>query len=145
MLFGKKKRRIERILIVEDEPLVAFDNEHFLQGEGFEIVATVDSVSDALRCIAEVEEPIHLLMVDVGLADGNGIDVARAANEKGIHVVFVTGACPGNIDGLALGCLSKPYQQRDLIGVIDAVERVIEGKAVKRLPASFTLFGAAAA
>ncbi len=145
MLFGKKKRRIERILIVEDEPLVAFDNEHFLQGEGFEIVATVDSVADALRCIAEVEEPIHLLMVDVGLADGNGIDVARAANEKGIHVVFVTGACPGNIDGLALGCLSKPYQQRDLIGVIDAVERVIEGKAVKRLPTSFTLFGAAAA
>lgn len=145
MLFGKKKRRIERILIVEDEPLVAFDNEHFLQSEGFDIVATVDSVADALRCIEEVEEPIHLLLVDIGLADGNGIDVARAASQKSIHVVFVTGACPGNIDGLALGCLSKPYQQRDLIAVINAVEKVTEGKTVKRLPSSFTLFAPAAA
>ena len=70
MLFGKRERAIHRIVIVEDEPLVAFDNEHFLQGEGFDIVATVDSVADALRCIAEVEEAIHLLLVDVGLADG---------------------------------------------------------------------------
>ena len=145
MLFGKKKRRIERILIVEDEPLVAFDNEHFLQGEGFDIVATVDSVADALRCIAEVEEAIHLLLVDVGLADGNGIDVARAASEKGIHVVFVTGTCPGNIEGLALGCLSKPYHQRDLIAVIDVVEKITQGKSVKRMPGSFTLFAPAAA
>lgn len=144
-MFGKKKRRIERILIVEDEPLVAFDNEHFLQTEGFEIVATVDSVADALRCIAEVEEPIHLLLVDVGLADGNGMDVARAAKAAGIHVVFVTGACPGNIEGLAIGCLSKPYPQRDLVTVIDLVEKVIDGKTAKRVPASFTLFAPAAA
>ncbi len=145
MLFGKKKRRIERILIVEDEPLVAFDNEHFLQSEGFDIVATVDSVADALRCLDEVEDPIHLLLVDIGLADGNGIDVARAASEKGIHVVFVTGTCPGNIEGLALGCLSKPYPQRDLVTVINIVEKVIDGKSVKRLPTSFTLFAPAAA
>ena len=43
MLFVKRKRLIERILLVEDEPLVAFDTEHFLTHEGFEVVATVDS------------------------------------------------------------------------------------------------------
>jgi len=30
MLFDKTRRRISNILIVEDEPLVAFDNEHLL-------------------------------------------------------------------------------------------------------------------
>ena len=49
MMFGRKKRRITRILIVEDEPLVAFDTEHFLREEEFEIVATVDSVVDAMK------------------------------------------------------------------------------------------------
>ena len=51
MLFGKKKRRICRLLIVEDEPLVAFDTEHFLRDEEFEIVATVDRVADAMEAI----------------------------------------------------------------------------------------------
>ena len=32
MLFGKRERRISRIMIVEDEPLVAFDNEIYAAG-----------------------------------------------------------------------------------------------------------------
>ena len=141
MLFGgKKKRRIERLLIVEDEPLVAFDNEHFLTGEGFEIVATVDSVTDALRSIAEAED-IDLVLVDVSLADGSGIDVAQAAHGRGIAVIFVTGNCPGEAKEFALGCLAKPYPQRDLLAAIGVVEAVIEGRKVpRRLPGGFSLF-----
>ena len=30
MLFRKDKRTISRLLVVEDEPLIAFDNEYFL-------------------------------------------------------------------------------------------------------------------
>ena len=51
MLFGKRERRIRRILIVEDEPLVAFDNEYMLRDAGYEIVATVDSPADAIEVI----------------------------------------------------------------------------------------------
>ncbi|MBL7372976.1 response regulator, partial [Escherichia coli] len=51
-MFGRKKRRIERVLVAEDEPLVAFDTEHFLTGEGFAVAATVDTVAEALRVIA---------------------------------------------------------------------------------------------
>ncbi|RYE02508.1 MAG: response regulator [Sphingomonadales bacterium] len=144
MLFGgKKKRRIERLLIVEDEPLVAFDNEHFLNHEGFDIVGTVDSVADALALIGEAEE-IDLLLVDVALSDGSGIDVARAARERGIAVMFVTGNCPGEAQELAAGCLAKPYAQRDLLLAINAIEAVIDGrKAPRKLPGGFSLFAAA--
>ncbi len=38
MLFGKPKRVVKRILIVEDEPLTAFDNETMLGDAGYEIV-----------------------------------------------------------------------------------------------------------
>jgi DNA-binding response OmpR family regulator len=143
MRFGKKKRLIERVLVVEDEPLVAFDTEHFLSGEGFEIVETVDSVTGALRAL-EGDAEIDLVLVDVGLADGSGIPVAQAAHARGVPVLFVTGNCPGEARALAAGCLSKPYPQRDLLAAINAIEAVREGAKPKRLPGSFRLFQSAA-
>jgi len=142
MLFGRKKRRISRLLIVEDEPLVAFDTEHFLLEAEFEIVATVDRVADALAVLRRPED-VDLVLVDVRLSDGSGIDVARAAHEAGVPAMFVTGECPMGGQAVAVGCLAKPYAQRDLLGAIAAIEMVIEGKAPKRLPAGFTLFAAA--
>lgn len=143
-MFGRKKRWIQRVLVVEDEPLVAFDTEHFLRSEGFEIVATVDSVDEALRVIGS-DAGIDLVLADLNLADGSGVAVAEAAQARGIRVLFVTGDCPGDARALAVGCLAKPYPQRDLLAAITAIEAMAEGKPPKRLPGSFNLFGGAAA
>jgi DNA-binding response OmpR family regulator len=144
MIFGRsKKRLIERLLLVEDEPLVAFDTEHFLGEAGFEVVATVDSVADAVRVIGE-DSDIDLVLVDVSLSDGSGTEVARVAHARGIQVLFVTGNCPGDAMALAAGCLAKPYPQRDLLAAIDAIEAVIDGVEPKRLPTGFSLFRKAA-
>lgn len=140
MLFGRKKRRIERVLVVEDEPLVAFDTEHFLTSEGFVIVATVDTIADALQVIANDAE-LDLVLADVSLADGSGVEVARVAQTRGLPVLFVTGSFPQEARSLAAGCLAKPYPQRDLLAAIGAIEAVLEGeKAPRRLPGSFSLF-----
>lgn len=144
MLFGRKKRWIQRVLVVEDEPLVAFDTEHFLHSEGFEIVATVDSVAEALR-VLESDDAIDLVLADVDLADGSGVTVAQAAQARDIRVLFVTGDCPMEARALAMGCLAKPYPQRDLLAAIAAIELVLEGKLPKRLPGGFNLFGGAPA
>src|SRR4051812_33427823 len=63
MLFGKRERAIRRIVIVEDEPLVAFDNEHLLRESGYEVVATVDSLAEAVRVLGE-DDDIHLVLCD---------------------------------------------------------------------------------
>ncbi|WP_353205358.1 response regulator [Sphingomonas sp.] len=139
MLFGKKKRRIVRLLLVEDEPLVAFDTEYFLREAEYVVVATVDRVADAIGVIDRGEE-IDLVLVDISLADGNGIDVARAAHAAGVPVLFVTGECPEGGRAVAAGCLSKPYAQRDLLAAIAAIEAVLDGKPPKRLPGGFNLF-----
>ena len=138
MLFGKRERTLRRILIVEDEPLVAFDNEHFLRDAGYEIVATVDTVPQAVEAIS-VE--VDLVLADVNLSDGGcGQDVARAARDMGVPLIFVTGSSPQNIKGLAIGLLAKPYSQRDLLAAIEMVDATLSGKPVKRSPRSFTLF-----
>ena len=138
MLFGKRERRLRRILIVEDEPLVAFDNEHFLRDAGYEIVATVDTVPEAIHAISD---EVDLVLADVNLSDGgSGRDVARSAQERGVPLIFVTGNSPEDAKGLAIGLLSKPYSQRDLLAAIEMVDAKLSGKPVKRAPRCFTLF-----
>lgn len=141
MLFGRKKRLICKLLLVEDEPLVAFDTEHFLRDAEYEIVATVDRVADAIAVIGTGVE-LDLVLVDISLADGSGVDVAHAAHAKGIAVLFVTGQCPQGGREVASGCLAKPYAQRDLLAAISAIEAVLDGKPPKRIPNGLSLFAA---
>ena len=140
MLFGKRERTIRRIVVVEDEPLVAFDNEHLLSDAGYEVVATVDNLADAARVIRE-EEGIDLVLTDVTLnGNGNGMDVARAAAAEGVPVLFVTGACPPQAQTLAVGCLAKPYTEKTMKAALDALDRKLQGQKVKKLPAGLSLY-----
>ena len=140
MLFGKRERLIRRILVVEDEPLVAFDNEHLLGEAGYEVVATVDSLADA-RAVIESDERIDLVLTDIALAgDGDGVDVARLAGARGIKVLFVSGFCPEHAQSLAVGCLAKPYSDRVLKGALDALEDHLQGRKLKKLPPQLTLY-----
>ena len=140
MVFGHRKRVITRLLIVEDEPLVAFDNEHALREEGFQVVATVDRVADALAVLG-ADDGLDLVLADISLADGSGIDVARAAHAQGVGVIFCTGECPAGGRPFARGCLAKPYRPVDLLAAIAAVDGQMQGKArPRRLPKGFSLF-----
>lgn len=139
MVFGRKKRQIVRVLIVEDEPLVAFDAEHFLSEEGFTVVATTDSVGEAIGHIIAVEKP-DIVLVDLGLSDGSGADVAHAACAENIPVLIVTGRDPAEFEPIGLGCLSKPYKQRDLVAAIDICEALTVGRMPKRIPSALRLF-----
>ena len=139
MLFGKRERRISRIMIVEDEPLVAFDNEYMLKDAGYEVVATVDSLKDALAVIET--ETLDLILTDISLSgEGDGTDVARAAGAKRIPVLFVTGNCGEEAKSLALGCLAKPYSERILLGALSAIDDHLQGKKVKKVPDQLTLY-----
>jgi len=139
MLFGRKERAINRILIVEDEALVAFDNERFLADAGYEIVATVDSLETALVQIEE--EKIDLVLADVRLSgDGDGLDVARAAHGAKIPVLFVSASCPIEARAVAIGHLAKPYASRDLRTAIEAVDATLRGEEPKKTPAALSLY-----
>jgi len=139
MLFNRPERTIRRLLIVEDEPLLAFDNEHFLSESGFRVVATVDRVAAARDVLAS--EPVDLVLADIELSAGDsGVEVAVAAVEYAVPVLFVTGSCPDEARRLAIGCLAKPYSHRTLRAAIDAIEARLSGREAKRLPSGLTLY-----
>ena len=142
MLFGKRERMIRRILIVEDEPLIAFDNEQLLKDAGYDVVATVDSLADA-RAVIEKEE-LDLILTDIKLSgDGDGTGVARIAREQGVPVLFVTAHPSDETKGLGLGCLAKPYSHKVLKGALAALDRTLQGRRLKKLPPQLTLYDAA--
>jgi len=141
MLFGKRKRIVNRILIVEDEPLTAFDNEKLIAEEGYEVVATLDRFADAVERLDR--EQVDLILCDVRLTgERTGIDLARLASERHIPVLFVTGAAPDNAEELAIGVLEKPYTDRTLKAALAAVDKFLAGEKA-RPPRGLTLYPAA--
>jgi len=130
MLFGKRKHVVKRILIVEDEPLTAFDNENMLGDAGYEVVATVDGVDEALEVLDR--EAVDLILSDLRLRkDQSGIELARAAKEKGVPTLFATGHSYPGASEIAVGCVMKPYTERQLCKAIEAVDRHLQGEKVK--------------
>ncbi len=121
MLFASRPSCIKRLLIIEDDPLVAFDNERTLKHSGYDIVATVDSGEAAVPIIAD--EQIDALVLDLGLAGHmTGREVARLARDRGIAVLLVTGKCPEDAADIAVACLSKPHSASALVSALRAVE-----------------------
>ena len=130
MLFGKRKQVVKRILIVEDEPLTAFDNENILGDAGYEIVATVDDLDEALDVLDR--ESVDLVLSDVRLKkQQTGIHLARHAKQKGVPTLFATGHPYPGASEIAVGCLMKPYTERQLCKAIECVDRHLQGEQIK--------------
>lgn len=139
MIFSRRKRHVTRILIVEDEPLVAFDNEMSLRADGYVVVATVDRCADAIAIMDA--EPLDLVLTDIALTGvRTGLDVARYAAGKGVPVMFVSGNCPAPGDAPALACLAKPYNDRTLKMALEAIDRALAGDKPSKLPPGFRFY-----
>jgi DNA-binding response OmpR family regulator len=140
MLFGRKQRLINRLLIVEDEPLVAFDLENALTHADYTVVATVDRYRDAMAVIES--EPLDLILSDVKLTGKrDGVDLARDVKPRGIRLMFVTASCPIDAPELSVGCLAKPYGQRQLLEALTVLEATLRGSRPKKMPPGLSLYG----
>ncbi|MBA3941898.1 MAG: response regulator [Sphingopyxis sp.] len=139
MLFASRPLCIRRLLVIEDDPLTAFDNEHTLKHGGYDIVATVDSGEAAVPYIAS--EHIDAIVLDLGLA-GNmtGREVARLARDRGIAVLLVTGQCPPDAEEIAMACLGKPHGASALISALKALETMVCKNEAPRKVSGLTTF-----
>lgn len=82
--------RGRRVLVVEDEFMMADDFQHDLEKVGAEVIGPVPSVSDALRLLA-TEEAIDATILDINLRGEKAYPVADVLRQRGIPFVFATG------------------------------------------------------
>jgi DNA-binding response OmpR family regulator len=131
-----------RILIIEDEVLVAMELRFVLEDLGHEVVGTVADARTARRVTLETD--VELALVDIHLSDGpTGIELGRElAQQWGVTVVFMT-ANPGMVgDGVAgtIGVLSKPTDEHAVQTAVDYALRRRAGRPIDFAPPELRLF-----
>ncbi|QDX25455.1 response regulator [Sphingomonas suaedae] len=110
----------QRILIVEDEPLIAMMLEDFLELLGKQLAGSADSVATALSVIAD--GGIDAAILDVNLAAGEkSWPVADALAAADIPFVLATG---GSGDMVADGYKDRPVLAKPF--TMDAVEQALD-------------------
>jgi DNA-binding response OmpR family regulator len=118
---------VSRVLIVEDEPLIADFVQRGLKGQGYSATVTDDvERATALALTGDID----LVVLDLGLPVGDGFSVLRAVRERGerVPVIVLTGR-PDLRDAVA--CLesgaddymTKPFHFEELLARVRALLR----------------------
>ena len=131
-----------RILIIEDEALVAMELRFVLEDLGYQVVGTAADARTARNLVRETE--VDLALVDIHLSDGpTGIELGRdLGQEEGVTVLFMT-ANPGMVRGGVagtVGVLSKPTDERAVQTAIDYALRRRTGQPVDLAPPELQVF-----
>ena len=132
-----------RILIIEDEALVAMELRFVLEDLGHEVVGSAADARTARNLVKEME--VDLALVDIHLSDGpTGVELGRClAQDEGVTVLYMT-ANPGMVrDGVAgtIGVLSKPTDEHAVQTAVDYALRRRQGQPVDYAPPGLQLFG----
>jgi len=112
-----------KILIVEDETIVALDIKRRLEKLGYQVTGLAAKAKQVLELV-EHDYP-DIILMDIHLNDTlDGIDIANLINQKyRIPVIFVTAYSEDSTMSRAsqarpYGYLLKPFSERDLYAVI---------------------------
>jgi len=116
----------KRIIIVEDEGIVAMDISKCLSSLGYEIAFTADTGEKILERIET--EPADLILMDVELKGAiNGLETAKTLKEKyDIPIIFLTAfEDEGTLEKInklsSDGYLVKPFEDDNLKNTIERI------------------------
>jgi DNA-binding response OmpR family regulator len=105
----------ERVLVVEDEPLIAFDVAEYLREAGFEVVGPAASVSAALRLLKA--QGCDLAVLDVNLGRETAAPIADALAAKSLPFIALSGyssdQLPKGFENAPM--LTKPVDPKRLV------------------------------
>ncbi len=111
-----------RILVVEDEPLIAMELAQTIEEAGGIVVASVRSQHEALDRAEQGD--FHAALLDVRLPDGTAFDVAARLAARGIPFVFCTADNEGRAkfsDWPDAPVVTKPHSPEI---IVDALSRL---------------------
>ena len=123
---------MKRILVVEDEAKIAWLVRDYLEHAGFEVVMSANG--DSALAQARRSRP-DLVVLDLGLPDRDGLDVARSLRSlSNVPIVMLTarGEETDRIVGLELGAddyVVKPFSPRELVARVRSVLRRATGSS----------------
>jgi DNA-binding response OmpR family regulator len=129
---------MKTVLVVDDEPQIAEIARDYLRLAGFDVIVAGDGVRalEAARGRRPDLRP-DLIVLDLGLPDLDGIEVARALRkESDIPIIMLTARVTEDdrLQGLEIGAddyVTKPFSPRELVARVRAVLRRSERRHVE--------------
>ncbi len=111
-----------RILIIEDEPIIALDLHDTLIEAGFAVVGVANRLDQALEFIAE--SSFDAAIVDANLAGESASPAALALAARGLPFIVLSGySLEQQLDGFAGSqFLQKPCRPAQLIQALKAID-----------------------
>lgn len=116
-----------KLLAVEDNVQLLKDMSEFLTENGFR-VETASSLKEAKEKISLYQ--YDLLIVDIGLPDGSGLEIIKEVKQKkyecGILILTAKDAVEDKVSGLELGAddyMTKPFHKAELNARIKSILR----------------------
>ncbi|EJC71196.1 response regulator of the LytR/AlgR family [Rhizobium leguminosarum bv. viciae WSM1455] len=129
-----------KVMIVEDEMLLAMELESEVEAAGHEVAGIAMNSRQAHDLLAS-QKP-DFAFVDVQLMDGlTGIEIGRSLAAAGIPYVFVTGnikRLPPDFVG-ALGAIEKPYTMNGMKSALNYISAILSRNEGPDIPASLVL------
>lgn len=112
-----------RVLVVEDEYLLAEHLAEFLRKYGAEVIGPVPTVKKALALIRQSPR-IDMALLDIDVAGTSVIPVARALRDRGLPFAFATGFDPKIVpeEFQAVPCWQKPFNLEELARSFEALK-----------------------
>lgn len=111
-----------RVMIVEDEMLLALDLEDILLDAGYTVIGQASDMPQAIALAEEVNGSVDVAIMDVNLARGtNGVETAAALRQRwNIPSLFVSGNLDERTRAEAqqwhpIGFVGKPYSEREVL------------------------------
>ena len=103
-----------KVIIVEDEGLVALLLEDMLTGLGYEVVAVAGRLGQAEQVISE--SPVEIVILDVNLDGEQTYSLARMLSSRGIPFIFATGYGASGLkdEWKSVPTLQKPFRAGDI-------------------------------
>lgn len=110
-----------RVLLVEDEPLIAMDGEATLRSLGVAHVACARSLADGLRIIEE--EAFDVALLDLQLDRDTSLPIAHRLRELGVPFGFLTGYVGDVIpdEFREQPMVPKPFNTSQIVGLLHAL------------------------
>jgi len=110
-----------RVLVVEDEMMIAMLVEDMLAELGCAVVGPAHALDDALE-LARTEHGLDVAVLDVNLGGQPVFAVADALREKGVPAIFSTGYGDAGLREIDRGSqvLQKPFRAGDLAKALNA-------------------------
>lgn len=121
-----------RVLVVEDQPLIAMDLEDLLTSRGYEVLGPKATVAEALDCLARTTPEAALL--DIDLAGETSFAVAAELGRRGVPFVFATGTAGADAripDALVeTPVIRKPWNPDDVLSFLQ--EHALSGSSEEK-------------